>query len=88
MQRIFSGLTVSEAKYAQMQLELLALPSEDLIHGPLGEELHHGRWRCSVLECDQEMGEHRKLKPDGMRHIFFWDCCLSGNECSTRCEVV
>ena len=63
---MFPAFNEQEVKYAKLQLQLLAMPSSDLVHGPLGEELHHGRWRCSDMKCEREMTEHRRMKSDGM----------------------
>jgi hypothetical protein len=50
---------------------------------------HSGSWRCSVMSCSLEQSDHDYSLPfeDGKRHIFFWDCCLSDDRMSQKCDL-
>jgi len=64
------------------------LLAEDKTHDELGHVIHNGDWRCSVFDCELPHSKHDYSKKfsDGKRHIFFWDCCLSGDGKSKKCE--
>lgn len=49
---------------------------------------HEGKWRCSVMNCTMPQDKHDYSQPfeDDNRHIFFWDCCLCGDENSPKCD--
>lgn len=48
---------------------------------------HSGRWRCSVMSCKLREHQHKYPFWDGNRHIFFWDCCLSDDRASDKCDL-
>ena len=50
---------------------------------------HSGSWRCTDMSCTASFDEHHHLQPfpDGKRHIFFWDCCLSGDKNLKQCDM-
>ena len=50
---------------------------------------HSGKWRCSDMACTREFANHDYSQPfpDGKRHIFFWDCCLSDDMDSKKCDI-
>ena len=50
---------------------------------------HTGTWRCSVMSCGLKQSSHDYTQPfkDGNRHIFFWDCCLSDDKHSPKCDM-
>ena len=57
--------------------------------GGEGECGHTGTWRCSVMSCGLKQSSHDYTQPfkDGKRHIFFWDCCLSDDKDSPKCDM-
>lgn len=64
------------------------LLSDEKKHNELGHVIHNGDWRCSVIDCDLKFEKHNynQAFTDGHRHIFFWDCCLSGNKNCQKCD--
>lgn len=74
-----------------MKHQLVMLNEDDEVHDSLGKVIHHGKWRCSSLDCAIPYEEHdfnREHQDDGKRHIFFWDCCLNDKNVSTSCDVL
>lgn len=74
--------------FSAMKYKQLILNEDDEVHDALGHLVHHGQWRCSSLDCTLPFSGHdfNKTFPDGMRHIFFWDCCLNDNAGSVSCD--
>ena len=77
------------ASFSNMKYKLMLLNEDDELHDSLGNNIHHGKWRCSSLNCAIPYRKHDFNKPfiDGKRHIFFWDCCLNAYEDTTTCDV-
>lgn len=68
----------------------ILMNADDEVHDSLGQSVHHGSWRCSVLNCKipHENHDFKKSFSDGNRHIFFWDCCLSNKNKTLNCEKI
>lgn len=77
------------ASLSTLKYKLMLLNEDDEVHDSLGNIVHHGKWRCSNLECKLPYKEHDFTKhfADRKRHIFFWDCCLNDNENTTTCDL-
>ena len=77
-------------KFSALKFQLQLLNRDDDKHDQLGRAIHHGSWRCSVLDCKSSYCDHdfRKTFPDGNRHIYFWDCCLNDNQKTVNCDVL
>ena len=76
--------------FAALKYKLMMMNEDDEVHDSLGHSVHHGTWRCSVIDCRVPHEEHNFNKPfpDGNRHIFFWDCCLSDKHDTLNCDKV
>jgi len=77
------------ASFSAMKYNLMLVNEDDEVHDSLGHVIHHGKWRCSSLECTMPYEQHDFSISflDGKKHIFFWDCCLNDNMETTRCDV-